>query len=195
VARWLDPGTDDDVSRKPRADAWLPVPGPILVALVAFFCVFLYQLTRGGGMPPLMDDVFMPIHEAGHFLFRFFGMTASVAGGTLLQLLVPFALASYFAWQRQPQGVAFCAFFFFDQLLSVARYMADARAQNLPLITVGETDYVIHDWNYLFTKLGLLDYDVPIASIVRFVGWLGMFAVVVWLLWRGFSDSPEPARK
>ena len=29
-----------------------------------------------------MDLVFVPIHEGGHLLFRFFGMTIAVAGGT-----------------------------------------------------------------------------------------------------------------
>jgi len=132
-----------------------------------------------------MDGVFVPIHEGGHLLFRFFGEFLSIAGGTFLQLGAPFALAVYFFFQRQAQGVAFCLFFLFEQFLPIATYMADARAQELPLLTIGDGDYVIHDWNYLFSKLGMLQHDIQIAATVRFAGWCGMVAVVGWLIWRG----------
>lgn len=72
--------------------------------------------------------------------------------------------------------------------------MADARAQALPLITVGDTDYVIHDWNYLFTSVGLLNHDTQIAAVVRALGWLGMCAVVAWLLWRSWNSESSANR-
>jgi hypothetical protein len=110
-------------------------------------------------------------------------------GGTLLQLGVPVALALYFLFQRQAQGVAFCLFFFFEQFLPIATYMADARAQDLPLLTIGDGDYVIHDWNYLFGRLGLLQHDTQIAGTIRFIGWTGMLCVAGWLIWRGLNDA------
>jgi hypothetical protein len=165
---------------------WDPVPRAALAAWVIFYVLFLYQAAHGGGFLLLMDGVFVPIHEGGHLLFRFLGEFASIAGGTILQLLVPFLLATYFLFRRQSQGVAFCAFFLFEQFLPIATYMADARAQDLPLLTVGDAEYVIHDWNYLFGKLGLLEHDVQIAGAVRLIGWLGMMGVVVWLVWRGW---------
>lgn len=135
-----------------------------------------------------MDGVFVPIHEGGHLLFRFFGEFVSIAGGTILQLLVPILLASYFLFHRQAQGVAFCLFFMFEQFLPISTYMADARAQDLPLLTVGSGEDVIHDWNYLLGALGVLDHDIQIAGTVRFLGWVGMIGVVIWLLWRGLND-------
>ena len=170
---------------------WAPVPRIALAAWLLFFGLFLYQLARGTGLFFLMDNVFVPIHEGGHLLFRFFGTTIAVAGGTFLQLFVPFALAVYFAFQRQAQGVAFCMFFFFEQFLPIATYMADARAQELPLLTVGDGDDVIHDWNYLLTKIGLLEHDTQIAGVVRFLGWIGMIGVTLWLLRRGLSNKAE----
>ena len=137
----------------------------------------------------LMDGVFVPIHEGGHLLFRIFGEFLMIAGGTLLQLGVPFALATYFLFQRQAQGVAFCLFFFFEQFLPIATYMADARAQDLPLLTIGDGDYVIHDWNYLFSKLGVLQHDVQIAATFRLMGWAGMLGVFAWLIWRGTRST------
>jgi hypothetical protein len=59
----------------------------------------------------------------------------------------------------------------------------------LPLLTIGDGDYVIHDWNYLFSKFSILQHDVQIAATVRFFGWLGMVCVVGWLIWRGLKDS------
>ena len=47
---------------------------------------------------------------------------------------------------------------------------------------------MIHDWNYLFGKLGFWNMTSQIASAVRFIGWLGMIAVVIWLIWRGLND-------
>lgn len=167
---------------------WEPVPRAALALWVAFYSLFVYQCARGSGILLLMDGVFVPIHEGGHLLFRWAGEFVSVAGGTFLQLFVPFALAVYFLFRRQSQGVAFCLFFFFEQFLSIATYMADARAQDLPLTTVGDSDDVIHDWNYMFGKFGLLPRDIEIASAVRFIGWLGMIAVAIWLIWRGLND-------
>lgn len=167
---------------------WEPFPLWVLVAWIGFYLLFIYQAAQSKGLLLLMDGVFVPIHEGGHLLFRFFGEFLSVTSGTLLQLGVPLALACYFLFRRQPQGVAFCLFFFFEQFLPISTYMADARAKELPLLTIGDGDYVIHDWNYLFSKLGVLQHDVQIAGSVRFIGWIGMLGVVGWLMWRGLNE-------
>ncbi|MGB8440571.1 MAG: hypothetical protein WA867_05770 [Candidatus Acidiferrales bacterium] len=174
---------------------WEPVPRAALIAWTIFYLLFLYQVARDSGILLLMDNIFVPIHEGGHLLFRFCGEFISIAGGTFLQLFVPFALAVYFLLRRQSQGVAFCLFFFFEQFLPIATYMADARAQELPLLTVGDSEYVIHDWNYLFGKLGVLAHDTQIASAFRMIGWLGMIGVVVWLIWRGLNDVTPASRQ
>jgi hypothetical protein len=112
-----------------------------------------------------------------------------VAGGTILQLSVPLMLAAFFIFQRQIPGTAFCLFFFFEQFLPIATYMADARAQELPLLTVGDGDYVIHDWAYLFGRLGVLEHDTAIAHAVRVLGWVGMIATVAWMIWRSLQTN------
>ncbi|HEV2306779.1 MAG TPA: hypothetical protein VGR93_14770 [Candidatus Acidoferrales bacterium] len=168
-------------------DDWQPVALWSSAVWLIFYLLFLYQAYRHSGPLLILDVVFVPIHEGGHLLFRFFGRWIYIAGGTFLQLFVPFALAVYFAFKRHVTGAAFCAFFFFEQFLPVASYMADARAQQLPLLTVGDGSYVIHDWNYLFSSLGLLNHDTQIAATVRALGWLGMCATVAWLLYRSRS--------
>ncbi len=174
-------------------EEWQPVPRAAFVVWLVFYAFFLFELASGRDFPKLMDLVFIPIHEGGHLLFAWFGQFISVAGGTFLQLAVPVMLAVYFAFRRQAQAVAFCIFFFFEQFLPISIYMADARAQQLPLLTVGDSEVVIHDWNFLFGKFGLLAHDTQIASATRVFGWLGMLATVAWLTRRGLYRSKSEA--
>src|ERR1700674_1920231 len=97
-------------------DDWEQVSQLSLVAWVLFYGIVLLGASSGGGLARWFDLVFVPIHEGGHLLFGWLGNTwLMVAGGTLLQLLVPFALATYFAFRREAIGTAFCGFFFFEQ--------------------------------------------------------------------------------
>jgi hypothetical protein len=178
---------------EPLEDDWQPVPRAVLVIATIFYLLFLYQAARGAGVLLMIDLVFVPIHEGGHLLFRFFGEFIAVAGGTILQLSVPLMLATWFVFQRQIPGTTFCIFFFFEQFLPIATYMADARAQELPLLTVGDADYVIHDWAYLFGRLGVLEHDTQIAHFVRVLGWLGMIATVAWMVWRSLRANARAA--
>ncbi len=165
-------------------DDWEPVSKWAMIAWLAFYALFLWQLARGSGFLLMLDLVLIPVHEGGHLLFAWFGRTLSVMGGTFLQLFVPFALAVYFFFRRQVPGTVFSAFIFFEQLLPIATYMADARRQELPLLTVGNAESVEHDWYVLFSQFGVLEHDVQIAGVVRALGWLGMLGTVAWLLWR-----------
>ena len=165
--RLLESWTERLPFLQPLEDDWQPVHRAVLIFAAAFYLLFLFQAARGTGLLLLIDLVFVPIHEAGHLLFSFFGEFLAVAGGTMLQLSVPLMLATFFIFQRQILGTAFCVFFFFEQFLPVATYMADARAQELPLLTVGDGDDVIHDWAYLFGKFGVLDHDTQIAQAIR----------------------------
>src|ERR1700689_1871084 len=108
------------------------------------------------------------------------GPTLGLWGGTLLQWLVPFLLAVYFFTQRQTSGFVFCLFFFFENWLYTATYMADARAMVLPLVTTGDPEFAEHDFHAIFSSLGVLDYDTKIGMAVRLLGWCGMIAVVIW---------------
>lgn len=173
---------------EPLEDDWNPVARWSLIVWLVFYLLFLYQAYRHQGPLLMIDVVFVPIHEGGHLFFRWFGSQwLYIAGGTLMQLFVPFALAVYFAFKRHVTGTAFCAFFFFEQFLPIATYMADARAQQLPLVTVGDSDYIIHDWFYLFSSFHVVNHDTQIAAVVRALGWLGMIGTILWLSWRGRS--------
>ncbi len=172
---------------------WQPISKQALAAWLAFYGLFLvYALSRQKGESLFIDLVFVPIHEGGHALFGFFGYTLSVAGGTLLQLFVPLALAVYFFFQRQLPGTVFAGFFFFENFLSVGTYMADARRLELPLVSLGGSEDVQHDWTYLLGTAGLLQYDTAIGGFVRFLGWLGMLGTIAWFAWKGWTTRATP---
>ena len=103
---------------------------------------------------------------------------AAAPGGILLQP------------KTDTTAFAFCAFFFFENWLYTATYMADARVMLLPLVTAGDSDYIEHDWHTIFSSLGVLQYDTKIATVVSFLGWLGMLGTVAWLVQRSLKDVP-----
>jgi hypothetical protein len=134
-----------------------------------------------------LDHANLLFHEAGHPIIGIFSSRLEIYGGTIGQLVFPVALAVSF-W-RKGQALAFAAavIWFFENWLNISRYMADARALELPL--VGGDD---HDWNTIFTRWNILSYDKDIAGTVGFMGWLGMAAACVWVAWRAWSDRNRP---
>ena len=180
---------------------WPAVSRWALIAWLAFYAGFLIYAFTMHGAYLFIDSANLVVHEGGHLLFGWFGPTLGIWGGTILQWLVPLLLAVYFFSQRQAAGFAFCLFFFFENWLYTATYMADARAMVLPLVTVGDSDFVEHDWHTIFSSLGVLPYDTTIAAMVRLLGWCGMLAVVVWLVCislrpretqRAIATAPNP---
>lgn len=160
---------------------WRPISRWSVLAWLVFYVLFLIYAFRMHGGYLFIDSANLVVHEGGHLLFRWFGPTLCLWGGTILQWLVPLLLAAYFFHERQPAAFVFCAFFFFENWLYTATYMGDARAMVLPLVTTGDPDYVEHDWNTIFSSLGVLPYDTRIAAVVSFLGWCGMLASTAWL--------------
>lgn len=125
----------------------------------------------------IIDDFDLMVHEAGHPLFHIFGYFIGIAGGTLLQLIVPSAFIIAFLRQRQPLSVAVCVWWLGVNFLYVGRYMADARAQVLPLIGDGT-----HDFFYLFSRMGLLKFDRVIGGLTHALGSALMLGAILFCL-------------
>lgn len=168
---------------------WKSVSRISAISWIAFYALFALHAITDQDHFLIIDNVNLVIHEGGHMLFSWLGPTVTLWGGTLLQWLVPLLLAMYFFTQRHTTGYVFSLFFFFENWLYTSWYMADARAQLLPLVGVGdmESEESMHDWYRIFSSLGLLDRDIEIARIVRLLGWLGMIAAVTWLGCRAFA--------
>ncbi len=114
----------------------------------------------------IFSGLTLAIHELGHVLFGFFGEWLSVAGGSLTQLAAPVAVALILLRQRDYFGVAVGGAWLSMSLSNLAVYVADARAEELPLVSLGDGD-VVHDWNYLLGSLHLLPRDTAIAGAIH----------------------------
>jgi len=171
-----------------------PLPRWAKIAWTFFYVLVLYLAATSDDHYLFIDNANLVVHEAGHALFGWCGVLLGVWGGSLLQWLVPLALAAWFAWQRQAAGFIFSMFFFFENLLYSSWYMADARTMALDLVTIGDPEGAIHDWNFIFSHLGVLPLDTRIAAAVRLVAWVGMIASIgyLWAL-RRVSESGADA--
>jgi len=146
-----------------------------LIALPAFWTV---RLGSGAQQGCFLDLVNLPFHEAGHLFFAPLGQTMHFLGGTLGQLLVPAGLAVYFLlWRREPFAAAACAWWFGENLVNIAVYMADARDLALPLVGGGD-----HDWNNLFYTFGLLGQE-SVAAVSAWTHRIGTIVMVASLGW------------
>lgn len=169
---------------------WEPVSTPALIGWAAFYLLFMWHAATTPVIGTWIDGANFVMHEAGHLLFSYLGEKTAIAGGTIFQFAVPLMIAAAFLVRRNAPGVAFGMFFFFENFLYSAPYIADARAQELPLLSVGggEAD---HDWYMMLSWLGLLERDHQFARVARISGWLGMMATLGWYVWRGWRSRTE----
>lgn len=136
----------------------------------------------------LFGAINLGIHELGHVVFSLAGQWVSVLGGTLLQCLAPVVAGLLFLRRPDFFALPVCGWWLGDNLYGVANYMADARALELPLVTIGpEGGDVEHDWNYLLDSVSLLQHDTQLAALVRIAAFLltwSSIAAGAWMCWR-----------
>ena len=157
------------------------------LALTALLALYGGFLVLHPGHYGWLDSLDLAIHEFGHPVFGIFGEFVGFLGGTLMQLVMPAIFVAYF-WRRGDRHAAMVALWWVAQnLLNVAVYVQDARAEELPLVGGGE-----HDWNYLLGRLGLLRQDQLIGGGVRMVGIL-LYAWSCIMGWTYASGSAEPS--
>ena len=102
------------------------------------------------------------------------------------QLVFPVVLGVVGWRKRQALGVAVSGIWFFENWLNIARYLADARTMELPLVGGGD-----HDWNTILSRWGLLEYDTRIAATLRVLAWVGIAASCGWVGWRAWRGRIE----
>jgi len=176
-----------------RFDTELPGdPQAAAVTSGRFFAVVAFALVCCGfhwfgeqGWVPLLDSANLALHEAGHPLVGILSARATVYGGTLFQLIFPIAMAFHFCRDANAAGVAGAVVWLGENLFNIARYMADARVQELPLVGNGD-----HDWAEIFGRWGVLHLDGRIAGITRGIGAVLMLGAVVWL-YRQWRETQE----
>lgn len=109
---------------------------------------------------------FLPIHEAGHLIFKFFGTTLMFLGGSFWQIAFP--LIWFIIALRQRSHVApFPLFWVGENMMDVSLYIRDA--QNHVMWLLGGRASC-HDWYNLLSRGNALDSAETIADIIYYLG-------------------------
>lgn len=178
--------------------------GWIVFVLMLTTSLALDAIGRCGFVPMVFNSLTMIgfiIHELGHLAFRVAPEWFYVAGGTLFQLALPLGAIIMFVRQRDDAAACFAVCWLAISLVHSADYIADARAQRLDMSMSASfwsladqqsvrPDELRHDWDYLLSSAGLLNWDKSIAACVRvfavsiavvavlFNGWLAYLSVL-----------------
>ena len=138
------------------------------------------------GWVPILDSANLAFHEAGHPIFGLLSSRLMVYGGTLMQLLIPAACAWECYRREQRYGFYVCLVWIAENLLNIARYMADARAHELPLVGgVDPADF--HDWTEILNRWGLLNQDTALAFLVR----IGALILMAWIVKQAWTTGED----
>lgn len=173
------------MNAKPKYDRsmlWLYVP-------LAVFFIYLYINVLGfnqtqnnnlflGGM----YFVEFGVHEASHFAFAFLPAVFTAAAGSLGEVAFTMLLAYACFRAKAYFAASFSLIWVALAMNSAGNYMADARAQAMPLIGAGPDP--IHDWHFVFSQLGWLSADAAIGGTVRVLGDLiGLVGIIIAVSW------------
>jgi len=141
-----------------------------LVCLLALWWSFI-----AGERVPLLTGVDLGFHELGHLVFAWAPGLVPPLAGSVVQVAVPLGLAAYFRFlRRETLPAVLMLAWAGTSAQNASVYIADAPTQYLPLLGNGR-----HDWAWIFSELGHLEWAVPFARVVWFGGLLMVFAGLV----------------
>jgi hypothetical protein len=158
---------------------WQPI-SPAVAGATGVGILLLLFLSRGSDpWVPILDSANLAFHEAGHMIYGILGDTLGLYGGTLGQLTFPAVLIGASAWRRQVPGVAIGVAWMAQNFRNVARYCADAVAQELPLVGGGD-----HDWTNILDRWNALHLDQKVAGVFRGIAWVLFLGAALFVVWR-----------
>jgi hypothetical protein len=135
-----------------------------------------------------MHDILLPIHEAGHVLFRPLGEFMTILGGSLFQLLVPLGIGfAFIRKNRDNFGGAMGFWLCGVSLVDLSPYIYDALHPYMTLLGGHTGADGPHDWIYLLSALGQLHRAQGWGTFVHACGGFLMIVSLVWgaaVLWR-----------
>lgn len=142
---------------------------PVIVYLILHIGDFLF-----------VDYLNLLIHEGGHGVFKIFGRFIYTLGGTLMQIIIPSMFVVYYFVTRKKFLTQVFLIWLGENFFNISVYASDARSKKLLLLGGSK---VYHDWNYLLSKTGLLEYDLLIGKVFIALGLisflLGLFIPII----------------
>jgi hypothetical protein len=146
---------------------------------------------------PFLHGAMVPFHEFGHILFSPLGEFMHVAGGSLVQFLMPLAFGAYFVhWRRDNLAGWLMLWWEGAQWVDLAPYCYDARRPTMILLTGRTGDAGAHDYVDMLGDLGLLHRAHEVAALMKYFGVALILAALVWgalLLKRTWRDRAAAA--
>jgi hypothetical protein len=173
LGTWLSHRRDDAATWAREGRSW--PPRVVLLAVVGWFG---WRHLADPEYASIFSGITLGVHELGHLVFSPLGHWMAIAGGSVAQVLAPLAVAWGFLRQRDYFGVAVAGAWEAMSLSNLATYIADARAEALPLVSPFSGDPE-HDWNFLLSSLGMLRHDTQLAALVRLVAFLALVGSLV----------------
>jgi hypothetical protein len=171
----------------------------VLIGLIIWGIRFVFSpLSANYPSESFMHLVNLPFHEAGHVIFRPFGPFITSLGGTLGQFLMPLTCLSVFLLKtRDTFGASVTLWWLGQNLFDIAPYINDARSLSLPLIGGNfgySSPYGFHDWEYILTEAGMLEYDHALATLCLVAGTIIFILSYLWgamVLYNQWKDRTE----
>lgn len=158
-------------------------------ALLAVFAVWgLWLMTRsvadGEMAQSFIHGPLLVFHEAGHVLFMPLGPWMTVAGGTLMQWLMPVVMGAALLWKnRDPFGAAFALWLLGVSVMDSAPYLYDALHPQLTLLGGHTGEDGGHDFIYLLDSLGLRHHSQGLGLLLHKLGAGLTLLALVWAGW------------
>ena len=164
--------------------------------LLAAWCAwrfFRFNIADPESLPlPFLHGAMVPFHEFGHILFSPFGEFIHVAGGSLMQFLMPLGFGIYFVgWRHDNLAGSLMLWWEGTQWVELASYCYDAKTPVMILLTGRTGDTGGHDYVDMLGDLGLLNHAHEVAALMKYFGVLLLLVALAWgglLLVRTWRD-------
>lgn len=162
----------------------------VATLLVLYFTWCNFQEFRN--YRTLLDIVIFPIHEVGHYLFIPFGRFMTIAGGTIMQILVPVFCTITFFGRGERFSAAVTTMWLGNSLFGVSIYARDAIYMELPLSNFSgpSENKEGHDWHNMLMATNMLPHTDLVANFFVVLGVIASLAGIIGVFYYARETNP-----